>query len=500
VEDVTDFIRLKQIGKEREEMAQVLQDRAVRMEAEIYERAQQVAEANRKLTDANNALARLYGQITLLMQRADDELRAEQAAEGDWDKLLDTITPEDMLARIAQLIVGHKNLEAQLRQAQKMEAVGRLAGGVAHDFNNLLTVIIGSVELLREDPANCAAADELQEIEKAATRAAALTHKLLAFSRKQIMQPRVINPNSVVAGMEELLRRLIGEDILLVTVLGSAVGNVLADPNQIEQVIMNLVVNARDAMRKGGRIVIETRSISVGADFEPLQPGAYVSVSVTDTGHGMDQQTAMRVFEPFFTTKEMGKGTGLGLSTVYGIVEQSGGTVTVQSAPGAGSTFRVYLPAADAAEEPKASEQLAAPGAALPATVLLVEDEASLRRLISTALATAGYRILQAANGDEALALASGQHRIDLLLTDVVMPGISGPDLVARLRANRPECAVLYISGYDNDLIDLKTLERTHSFLAKPFTPRALLTRIRELLAAQRRRSTGALMNDRAIG
>jgi signal transduction histidine kinase/ActR/RegA family two-component response regulator len=499
-EDVTEFVRLKQFGREREEMAQALQNRALRMEAEVYERAQQVAEANRKLTDANDALARLYRQIALLMQRADDELRGGEASGGDWEKLRDTITPEEMLGRVAQLIVGHKNLEAQLRQAQKMEAVGRLAGGVAHDFNNLLTVIIGCVEILREDSPNRAASEELQEIDKAATRAAALTHKLLAFSRKQIMQPRVINPNSVVAGMEELLRRLIGEDIQLVTVLGSAVGKVLADSNQIEQVIMNLVVNARDAMPKGGRIVIETRNISVGADFRSLRPGAYVSVTVTDTGHGMEQQTAARVFEPFFTTKEIGKGTGLGLSTVYGIIEQSGGTVTVQSAPGAGATFRVYLPVADAAEEPQASEQHAAAVATLPATVLLVEDEAALRRLISTALAAAGYRVLQAANGDEAMALASGPHRIDLLLTDVVMPGISSPDRVGRLRANRPDCAVLYISGYDNELIDLKTLERTDSFLAKPFTPRSLLTRISELLAAQRRRNTGAVFNERSIG
>jgi signal transduction histidine kinase len=487
VEDVTEFIHLKQHGREREKLAQALQDRAEKMEAEIYERAQQVAEANRQLTRANDELARLYRQIAMLMERADDELRVKEGAADDWDKSREPIAPEDMLARVGQLIVGHKNLEEQLRQSQKMEAVGQLAGGVAHDFNNLLTVITGYAVMLQEDPTNRTAKPELEEIEKAAIRAAALTHKLLAFSRKQVLQRRIINPNAVVTGMEEMLRRLIGDDVSLVTVLASGVGNIQADPHQIEQVIMNLVVNARDAMPTGGRIVIETRNIDLGTEIRSLSPGAYVSVSVKDTGHGMDTQTAARVFEPFFTTKAPGRGTGLGLSTVYGIVEQSGGAITVESAPGVGSTFRVYLPVTDGAEESASGDHPGGFHAVSTGTILLVEDEMALRQLISKTLSAAGYRVLQATNGEEALAMASTPDRIDLLLTDVVMPGMSGAELVARLRAKRSACVVLYMSGYDRHLIDQKTLERTASFLPKPFTPRVLLTRISELLATQRR-------------
>jgi len=487
VEDVTEFIRLKQHETEREQRARALQDRAVKMEAEIYERAQQVSEANRRLTQANDSLARIYRQIALLMERADDELSAEEGTEGEWDESREAIAPEEMLARIGQLIVGHKNLETQLRQSQKMEAVGRLAGGVAHDFNNLLTVITGYVAMLKEEPANHDAMPELEEVEKAALRAAALTNKLLTFSRKQIQQPRVIHPNSVVSGMEEMLRRLIGDDVQLVTVLGSGVGNIKADPNQIEQVIMNLVVNARDAMPGGGRIIIETRGVALSGDGRSLAPGEYVLLAVSDSGHGMDRETAARVFEPFFTTKEVGRGTGLGLSTVHGIVEQSGGAITVESAPGAGATFRVYFPVTVAAEEPRKTDTVRGYRNARGGTVLLVEDESALRALISKTLAAAGYRVLQATNGEEALALASAEQKIDLLLTDVVMPGISGPDLAARLCARRPECALLFMSGYDRDLMDRHPLEQTASFLPKPFTPRLLLTRVGELLGMQRR-------------
>jgi signal transduction histidine kinase/CheY-like chemotaxis protein len=473
VEDVTDFMLLKKQGSEQEVL--------------IYQRAQEVADANRQLTRANEQLARLYREIAALMETADDELRVSDGAHEDEDGTDEPIAPEAMLSRVGQLITGYKSLEAQLRQSQKMEAVGRLAGGVAHDFNNLLTVILGYVAMLREDSAHAAAVAELEEIEQAALRAAALTQKLLAFSRKQILQPRIIDLNEVVTGMQELLRRLIGEDILLVTAPDSGLGRVKADPHQIEQVIMNLVVNARDAMPSGGRIVIETRNVKVEAGALQLQPGRYVLVSVADTGHGMDEETAARVFEPFFTTKEAGKGTGLGLSTVYGIVEQSGGTVTVESAPGAGTTFRVYLPTTDTTTHPEAAKERTVEALRSAATMLLVEDEAPVRQLVSKTLEAAGYRVLRAASGEEALAISLSSERFDLLLTDVVMPGMTGPELVLKVRASHPECAVLFISGYDNELIDRNMLERTASFLPKPFTPRALLTRVGELLALQRR-------------
>jgi signal transduction histidine kinase/ActR/RegA family two-component response regulator len=475
VEDVTEFIRLKQAGREQE-------TRALQMEAEIYQRAQQMAEANRKLTQANEALGRLYGQIETLMTRAGDELlgAAAPATPG-------SIAPEDMLTRIEQLIVGHKRLEEQLLQSQKMEAVGRLAGGVAHDFNNLLTVITGYAALLRESIGS-GKLGEVEEIEKAALRAAAMTHKLLAFSRKQVWQPRIFSPNSVVTGMEELLRRLIGEDVLLVTILGSNLANVKADPHQLEQVIMNLAVNARDAMPGGGRLILETRNIHLDAGFQTLHPGAYVLLSVSDNGQGMDSDTAARIFEPFFTTKELGKGTGLGLSTVHGIVEQSGGLVTVESAPGAGATFRVYLPidtsAAEDSPQTPTSVVIGRTG-----TVLVVEDEYSLRRLVLKILSGAGYRVIDAVNGEEALVLASRHPSIDLVLTDVVMPGVSGPELAARLRASRPELTVLYMSGYDRALIDQKTIDRNAGFLPKPFSPRALLARIAELIGGDEKRA-----------
>ena len=481
VEDVTEFVRLRQARSEGEKQRQELRDRAEEMEAEIYHRAQQVAEANRRLTKANEVLAELYRQVAELVTKVDEETEGEDAGT-------EPLEPEEMLARISDLITGYKRLEEQLRQAQKMEAVGRLAGGVAHDFNNLLTVITGYASLLRESGAS---GMETEEIEKAVTRAGALTHKLLAFSRKQVLQTRIINPNAVIAGMEELLRRLITEDILLAVILGPTVGNVKADPHQLEQVIMNLAINARDAMPEGGRLIIESKTVQIGAEFQSLRPGPHVLVVVTDTGVGMDAATAARIFEPFFTTKEMGKGTGLGLATVFGIVEQSGGAITVESAPGAGSTFRVYLPV-EAAEVERLPDEPGGQGrTSRTGTVLVVEDETPLRRLVVKVLSRAGHHVLEAANGEEAIALASRQPSIDLLLADVVMPVMSGPDLVARLRATRPELIVVYMSGYDNALIGQKALEHTASFLHKPFTPRALMAKVGALIGAGQADSAG---------
>jgi signal transduction histidine kinase/CheY-like chemotaxis protein len=421
----------------------------------------------------------LYRRIEALMTRAGRELLGNAALAP-----VQSFAPEEMLGRIEQLIVGHKRLEEQLRQSQKMEAVGRLAGGVAHDFNNLLTVITGYAALLR-DVLGKDAGDELEEIEKAAFRAGAMTHKLLAFSRKQVLQPRIINPNTVVTGMEELLRRLIGEDILLVTILGNT-GNIKADPHQIEQVIMNLAVNARDAMPGGGRLIVETRNIQLDSEFETLRPGAYALLSVSDNGHGMDSATAARIFEPFYTTKELGKGTGLGLSTVFGIVEQSGGLVTVESAPGAGATFRVYLPINNSAAEDAAQPGLAA-APRRTGKILVIEDEVPLRRLVVKVLKGAGYDVIEAVNGEEALVLASRHPSIDLVLSDVVMPVVSGPELVARLKATRPELVVLFMSGYDRALIDQKSAA---NFLPKPFSPRTLLARVAELIGGQENRAT----------
>ena len=390
-----------------------------------------------------------------------------------------------MVARVERLIVEHQELEEQLRQSLKMEAVGRLAGGVAHDFNNLLTVIFGYAAMLRDCQPDDEAASNLEEIEKAAARAAALTNKLLAFSRKQVLQPRLIDLNWVVVGMRELLRRLIGEGILLDTVLGSGLGRIKADPNQVEQVIMNLAVNARDAMPTGGRLTIQTRRADLSAPLHSLQPGAYVLLTVADSGRGMDEKTAARVFEPFFTTKELGRGTGLGLSMVYGIVEQSGGLIRVETAPGEGATFYVYLPVCEAADDPESRPPADRQGNRAQGTILVVEDEPPLRRLVASVLAAAGHQVLEAVNGYEAIALAEGHEQIDLLLTDVIMPGITGPDVVARLRSHRPELAVLYMSGYDNELIDQKALERTASFLPKPFTPHSLLASVSELIGGR---------------
>ena len=308
VEDVTEFIQLKQLGREREKMTEALKTRAETVEAEVYIRAQELAEANRQLRTANEELARLYNHIGHLMAQADDTLRGTAPSEGGRDPVRSLITPEEMLSRVGRLITDHVRLEEQLRQSQKMEAVGRLAGGVAHDFNNLLTVIGGYSSLVQTGLAEGPAMRSVEEVLKATERASNLTKQLLAFSRKQVVQPRVLDLNTVVSGMEALLRRLIGENIPLVTVLAGELAKIKADSNQVEQVIMNLALNARDAMPHGGRLLIETQAVRVGPEREPtIQPRDYVALVVSDTGHGMDAETKTHIFEPFFTTKEPGK-------------------------------------------------------------------------------------------------------------------------------------------------------------------------------------------------
>ena len=475
VEDVTEFVRLKQAGSER---TKALQD----MESEVYLRAQEVASANRSLQTANAVLARLYNQISLLLSHA-SELHVESGSADEWDLLRNPLSPEEMLARVSRMIADYQRMEEQLRQSQKMEAVGRLAGGVAHDFNNLLTVIAGYAELLREDLGD-PERPELAEIQNAVARAAELTRQLLTFSRKQVWQPQVLDLNTVVSRMEGMLRRLIGEDVTLVAALAGDLGKVKADPGQIEQVIMNLAVNARDAMPRGGKLIVETKAAQLETgQVASLPAGRYVQLSVSDTGCGMSAETASRVFEPFFTTKEIGKGTGLGLSTALGVAEQSGGTLTVESKLGTGTVFRAYFPVTAEQAGGQAGNRPAESKSAGTATILLVEDETPLRKLISQVLKSAGHAVLEAASGDEALALqAHHPEPIDLLLTDVIMPGMSGPELVAKLRSRRPRMAILFMSGYDNELVDKKSLENSASFLPKPFSPRTLLNRIAALL------------------
>jgi two-component system, cell cycle sensor histidine kinase and response regulator CckA len=379
-------------------------------------------------------------------------------------------------------------VEEQLRQSQKMDAVGRLAGGVAHDFNNLLTVIFSQTDLaLRAVPVSDPLRARLLETKEAAARAGRLTSQLLAFSRKQILQPTVQNLNDIIGALATMLQRLIGEDIALAQGLAYDLEATRVDRGQIEQVVMNLVINARDAMPGGGRLTIETRNVDIDAAYALQHPGVtqgrYVMLAVSDTGIGMDEATRGRIFEPFFTTKGPGQGTGLGLSTVYGIVAQSEGHIRVYSEPGRGSTFRAYFPAvSEPIAEPARDAEI--PPARGQETVLLVEDEEMVRRVAREILEAQGYTVLVASNGHEA-AQAAAQHPepIDLLLTDVVMPGMSGRVVADRLAASRPEIKVLFMSGYtDGAIAHHGVLDPRMAYLAKPFTVDSLSARVREVL------------------
>jgi len=387
-------------------------------------------------------------------------------------------------------ITERKALENQLQQARRMEAVGRLAGGIAHDFNNLLTIIKGYVEMAtNRSGKQPELRSDLQHIGDASERAGTLVRQLLAFSRKQVLKPKVLDLNSIVLNLEKLLRRLLAETVEMKTVAGKNVGAVKADPSQIEQVIMNLVVNARDAMPKGGRILIETSNVelddSYSQDHATVRPGRYVMLAVTDTGVGMTSDTVAHIFEPFYTTKESGRGTGLGLSTVYGIVKQSGGYIWVYSEPEKGTTFKVYLPRVEDRVEVSSTAQAPAPAARDgKETILLVEDEPAVRELTRMVLSKRGYSVIEALNPADAERLA-GSHgaEIHLLLTDVVMPGMSGHELAKRLTARHRNLRVLYMSGYTYNVIaEDGTLEEGLSFLQKPFTPQVLAQKVRETL------------------
>src|SRR5580700_10347389 len=397
--------------------------------------------------------------------------------------------PTDVLEGIAEDITERLVLEDQFRQAQKMEAVGRLAGGIAHDFNNLLMVISGYTEVMLDQlslghPLHAKA----EAIQQASDRATTLTRQLLAFSRKQLLELKVIDVNAIVADMERLLRPLIGEDIELTTSLAPNIGCTRADAGQLEQVIMNLVVNAKDAMPNGGKICIRTASVTLDDSYRPentfIKHGPYVMISVSDSGQGMDRETQARIFEPFFTTKEKGKGTGLGLSTVYGIIKQSGGYVFVQSELGRGTVFTIYFPRIDGPSEAHGTSPVSVPAAGGTETVLLVEDEDSVRQLVRETLESRGYRVLEAPNGQAGLALAvSHADTIHLVITDVVMPGLSGHELAAQLKPARPGIKVLYLSGYAQDAFASPLpADGKRIFLQKPFTLQSLSRKVREVL------------------
>jgi len=390
---------------------------------------------------------------------------------------------------LARDVSAQRQLEAQLRQSQKMEAVGQLAGGIAHDFNNLLTAILGSTQLLLHNtPVGDARREDAEEIRHAGLRAAELTRQLLAFSRRQVLAPKVLDVNAVVANMDRMLRRLLGEDVELATSRDPAAGTVNADPGQLEQVLLNLAVNARDAMPGGGRLSIGTTRVTLHEEHverrHRMPAGDYVCLAVADTGVGMDETTQAHLFEPFFTTKEVGKGTGLGLATVYGIVKQSGGYIWVYSEAGHGTTVKIYLPRVPGVAEspvPAPEPQRVRGG---DETVLLVEDAAPVRTLARRSLEARGYRVLEAADGPSALQL-SARHLegIDILVTDVVMPGMSGRELAERLAPERPSMKVLYTSGYTDDaMVRQGVLSAGVAFLQKPFVPDTLARKVREVL------------------
>jgi len=391
---------------------------------------------------------------------------------------------------ITRDVTERLHLEEQLRNAQQLEAVGRLAGGIAHDFNNILSIIMGHGELLEASGINEQARSGLEQMRHAAERAASLTQQLLAFSRKQVLQPKVLDLNKTVSDLQKMLTRVIGEDIEMTAKLHPALMTVKADPGQVEQVLMNLAVNARDAMPQGGKLTMETINLAVSPEQArdlDIPTGWYVMLQVTDTGHGMDAATVSHVFEPFFTTKPVGKGTGLGLATVYGIVKQSGGTIQVESEPGLGTTFRIYLPAAEGAHATQLPPVVVTTVAGGTETILIAEDEPDLRELTRIFLEGYGYKVLVAGNADAALQVSeqSGEP-IHLLLTDVIMPGMSGPQLAEKILSKRPQTKIVYMTGYTDDMVvQHRVLEPGVQLLQKPFTKSELALKVRATLDAR---------------
>jgi PAS domain S-box-containing protein len=414
--------------------------------------------------------------------------------DGKYCALLWTAAPfveENLIYAAARDITARKKLEGQFLQAQKMEAVGRLAGGVAHDFNNVLSVVLSYTDLILEDlKTGDPLRDDISEIHQAGKRATELTRQLLAFSRQQVLQPQIVDLNGIIAGMEKMLRRLVREDVALSLMPARALGKVRVDPGQIEQIVMNIVVNARDAMPDGGTISIETEDVELDDGYArehvDARAGRHVLLAISDTGIGMDADTRARVFEPFFTTKPKHEGTGLGLSTVFGIVQQSGGHVAVYSELDHGTTFKIYFPRTDLDETSVAAPVIVQGILTGTETILLVEDEDQVRVLARTILQRGGYNVLLAQNGGDAL-LVCEQYgaKIQLLLTDVVMPRMNGRQLAERVASVRPEMKCLFMSGYaDNAIVNHGVLESDVAYLQKPFTPSALLRKVRDVLDA----------------
>ena len=463
VEDVTEFVNLK------EQLASQTQNTET-MAAEVYRRSQDLAQANRQLRV-------LYREVASLVSQADKETVDPEQLE-----------PEELLVQIARLISGHRRLEEELRQSQKMEAVGRLAGGIAHDFNNLLTIILGYCHiLLRRIDTHDPMHRKLSDMRDAGEQAAELTRHLLVFSRKQVLDPRVVNLAATLQDMDRMLRRVLGEDVEVASIIDGPLGQVKIDPVQVQQVLMNLVVNARDAMPHGGKLTLELRNTYLDARSAPhydIPTGHYVALAVTDNGVGMDEDVKQRVFEPFFTTKGATHGTGLGLSTVYGIVKQSGGHIWLYSELGAGTTFKIFFPRVDqAVDDPLETTDATLPGGT--ETVLVVEDDDRIRTLVHEVLAAAGYSVMIARNGEEALRESDqSPHPIDLLLTDVVLPQLNGKEIAIRVKQRHPAIKVLFMSGYTGNAMSHHDVieEAKTEFLQKPFTPQALCQKVRALL------------------
>jgi two-component system cell cycle sensor histidine kinase/response regulator CckA len=500
---------------EREELFRLITENAADMIAVVDAKGQRIYNSPSYEKILGYTAQELHGTTALEQIHPEDREKVLQAAaaaqrtgkgsnleyrmrhkDGGWRTLESRASTIMNGAEVERLVIVNrditerKHLEEQFRQSQKMEAVGRLSGGVAHDFNNLLGVIIGYGEIVQEGTASDSPLRGcVDEMLKAGHRAASLTRQLLAFSRQQVMDPKVLDLNLVVKDMEKMLKRLISEDIQLKTALDPDLRRIKADQGQIEQVVMNLAVNARDAMPSGGELTLTTSNFYMDDDFVrrypyPVSVGDYVLLTVTDNGIGMDAATRVRVFEPFFTTKEKGKGTGLGLSTVYGVVKQSGGYIEVLSEPGAGATFKIYLPKVEDALDPQKQSTELPDSLHGTETVLLVEDEVALRKLSRQLLELCGYQVLEAESGAEALKVSREHTRaIHLLLTDVVMPGMSGRVLADQLVVQRPEMQVVYMSGYTGQTVgEHGVLAEGSYFLPKPFTREALARKVRRAL------------------